>query len=214
MRSTSEWLHSLGLDQYVQLFADNDIDLELIPSLSEQDLEKLGVASMGHRKKLLKAISELGNAVTTKPSPSSSPRQYTPAHLAERILSSRSVLEGERKLVTVLFCDIANSTAIAETLGPEPMHALLNRFFSVTLTEVHKYEGTINQFLGDGFMALFGAPVAHEDHAQRAVLSALDIRDAIVRTVPALDQFIECLPLAELTANDDPLVVQAIVGLM
>ena len=188
MRSTSEWLHSLGLDQYVQLFADNDIDLELIPSLSEQDLEKLGVASMGHRKKLLKAISELGNAVTTKPSPSPSPRQYTPAHLAERILSSRSVLEGERKLVTVLFCDIANSTTIAETLGPEPMHALLNRFFSVTLTEVHKYEGTINQFLGDGFMALFGAPVAHEDHAERAVLSALDIRDAIVQSVPALDQ--------------------------
>ncbi|WP_447980760.1 ATP-binding protein [Candidatus Nitrospira bockiana] len=107
------------------------------------------------------------------------PRSYTPAHLIRRILSSRSSLEGERKAVTVLFCDIANSTALAERLGADAMHALLNQFFDLALGEVHRYEGTINQFLGDGFMALFGAPLAHEDHARRAALAALGIQRAL-----------------------------------
>ena len=78
---------------------------------------------------------------------SRSPDSYTPKHLAEKILSSKSALEGERKLVTVLFCDIAKSTALAERLGPDAMHALLSRFFELALGEVHRYEGTINQFL-------------------------------------------------------------------
>src|SRR5215510_1908342 len=94
------------------------------------------------------------------------PLSYTPPHLAEKILTSRSALEGERKQVTVLFCDLANSTPLAERLGPEVMHTLFNRFFALALDAVHRYEGTINQFLGDGFMALFGAPLAHEDHAR------------------------------------------------
>ena len=106
----------------------------------------------------------------------SSPQGYTPKHLAEKILTSRQALEGERKQVTVLFCDLANSTAMAARCGPDNMHALLNRFFELALDAVHRYEGTINQFLGDGFMALFGAPIAHEDHARRAVLAALDLQ--------------------------------------
>jgi Adenylate and Guanylate cyclase catalytic domain len=104
------------------------------------------------------------------------PLSYTPKHLAEKILTSRSALEGERKQVTVLFCDLATSTAIAEKIGPEAMHTLLNGFFAVALEAVHRYEGTINQFLGDGFMALFGAPIAHEDHARRGVLAALALQ--------------------------------------
>jgi class 3 adenylate cyclase len=104
------------------------------------------------------------------------PLSYTPPHLAEKILTSRSALEGERKQVTVLFCDLANSTALAERLGPENMHTLFNRFFALALDVVHRYEGTINQFLGDGFMALFGAPIAHEDHARRAALAALALQ--------------------------------------
>ena len=76
----------------------------------------------------------------------------------------------------MFFCDVANSTPIAERIGPEAMHTLLNRFFEAALNEVHRYEGTINQFLGDGFMALFGAPLAHEDHARRAVLAALALQ--------------------------------------
>src|SRR5205807_8457541 len=100
-------------------------------------------------------------------------------HLAEKILTSRAALEGERKPVTVLFCDLANSTPLAEHLGPEAMHTLLNQFFELALAEVHRYEGTINQFLGDGFMALFGAPLAHEDDARRAAVAAFKIRRAL-----------------------------------
>jgi class 3 adenylate cyclase/tetratricopeptide (TPR) repeat protein len=107
--------------------------------------------------------------------PAPVPQSYTPAHLAESVLQSRSALEGERKQVTVLFCDLVGSTALADHLGAETMHLLLNRFFELALGEIHGFEGTINQFLGDGFMALFGAPIAHEDHARRAVLAALAV---------------------------------------
>jgi class 3 adenylate cyclase/tetratricopeptide (TPR) repeat protein len=115
------------------------------------------------------------------------PASYTPKHLAEKILTSRSALEGERKQVTVLFCDLTNSTSLAARLGEEPMHGLLSRFFTLALEAVHRYEGTINQFLGDGFMALFGAPVAHEDHARRAALAALEIRRVVGARPEPLD---------------------------
>jgi class 3 adenylate cyclase len=109
--------------------------------------------------------------VTAAPAPAS----YTPRHISEQILAVRGAVEGERKQVSVLFCDIVRSSALAAELGPEEFHLVIDRFFRVALAEVHRYEGTINQFLGDGFMALFGAPIAHEDHAQRAVLAALGI---------------------------------------
>jgi class 3 adenylate cyclase/tetratricopeptide (TPR) repeat protein len=110
-----------------------------------------------------------------------SPEAYTPRHLADRILTSRAALQGERKPVTVLFCDLVGSTGLAERLGPDGMHVLLNRFFEIALAEIHRYEGTVNQFLGDGFMALFGAPLAHEDHARRAALAALGVARALER---------------------------------
>src|SRR5262245_39377401 len=123
----------------------------------------------------------LGHASAGSPPPAhlDAPASYTPQHLAERIVTAGPALEGQRKQVTVLFCDIASSTALAERLGAEAMHALLNRFFEAVLIEVHRYEGTVNQFLGDGFMALFGAPLAHEDHARRAALAAVGIRRAL-----------------------------------
>src|SRR5262244_726288 len=126
------------------------------------------------------------------PDPAREPLSYTPKHLAEKILTSRSALEGERKQVTVLFCDLANSTPIAERLGPEHMHTLLNRFFELALHEVHRYEGTINQFLGDGFMALFGAPIAHEDHARRGVLSALSLQSTLKEADLGRPYGVEC----------------------
>jgi class 3 adenylate cyclase len=104
------------------------------------------------------------------------PLTYTPPYLAERILTSRSALEGERKQVTVLFVDVSGFTSLSERLDPEEVHSLMNRAFEFMLAEAHRYEGTVNQFLGDGIMALFGAPIAHEDHARRAVLASLGIR--------------------------------------
>jgi class 3 adenylate cyclase/pimeloyl-ACP methyl ester carboxylesterase len=108
-----------------------------------------------------------------------SPQAYTPKHLAEKILVSRASLEGERKQVTVLFVDVSGFTALSETLDPEDVHQLMDHAFDAMLSEVHRFEGTVNQFLGDGLMALFGAPIAHEDHAVRAVHAALGIRRAL-----------------------------------
>jgi class 3 adenylate cyclase/tetratricopeptide (TPR) repeat protein len=110
-----------------------------------------------------------------------SPGSYTPSHLAEKILTSRSALEGERKQVTVLFVDVSGFTSLSERLDPEDVHGFMTRAFELMLAEVHRYEGTVNQFLGDGIMALFGAPIAHEDHAQRGVRAALGIRTALER---------------------------------
>jgi class 3 adenylate cyclase/tetratricopeptide (TPR) repeat protein len=110
----------------------------------------------------------------------SKPKSYTPKFLADKILTTRSSIEGERKLVTVLFADVANYTSMSEKLDPEEVHQIMDGCFRISMDEIHKYEGTINQFTGDGVMALFGAPVAHEDHAQRACYAALSIQKALV----------------------------------
>ena len=114
-------------------------------------------------------------APLTTPALSPEPRSYTPRHLAEKILASRSALRGERKLVTVLFADVVRSMELAERVDPEEWHRLLDRLFRILTGGVHRYEGTVNQYTGDGIMALFGAPIAHEDHAQRACAAALDM---------------------------------------
>jgi class 3 adenylate cyclase/tetratricopeptide (TPR) repeat protein len=122
----------------------------------------------------------LGSDAVTKTS-ERDPRAYTPKHLAEKILTSRSALEGERKQVTVLFADVKGSMDLAEQVDPEEWHKIMDRFFAILSEGVHRFEGTINQYTGDGIMALFGAPIAHEDHAQRACYAALHLRDALRR---------------------------------
>ena len=117
---------------------------------------------------------ECGKPIGIRPaSQSADPRSYTPKHLAEKILTSRGALEGERKHVTVLFADVKGSMDLAEQVGAEEWHAILDRFFTILTDGVHRFEGTVNQYTGDGIMALFGAPIAHEDHAQRACYAAL-----------------------------------------
>ncbi|EFK10356.1 adenylate and Guanylate cyclase catalytic domain protein [delta proteobacterium NaphS2] len=107
------------------------------------------------------------------------PHSYTPKHLADKILTTRSAIEGERKLVTVLFADVSDFTGLSEKLDPEQVHEIMDKCFKILMDEIHQHEGTINQFTGDGVMALFGAPVAHEDHAQRACHAALAIQRAV-----------------------------------
>jgi len=114
------------------------------------------------------------------------PRSYTPKHLADKILQSKSALEGERKQVTVLFADVKGSMELAEQVDPEEWHKILDRFFQILTDGVHRFEGTVNQYTGDGIMALFGAPIAHEDHAQRACYAALHLRDELRRYADAL----------------------------
>jgi class 3 adenylate cyclase len=107
-----------------------------------------------------------------------SPRSYTPKHLADKILQSKSALEGERKQVTVLFADVKGSMELAEQLDPEAWSEIMQRFFRILAEGVERFEGFVDKFTGDGIMALFGAPIAHEDHAQRACYAALHLRDA------------------------------------
>jgi class 3 adenylate cyclase/tetratricopeptide (TPR) repeat protein len=104
---------------------------------------------------------------------------YTPRHLADKILRSRSAIEGERRQVTVLFADIAGYTSLAEHLDPEDVHRIVDGCFELITAEIHRFEGTINQYTGDGVMALFGAPIAHEDSPRRAVHAALAIQRAL-----------------------------------
>jgi class 3 adenylate cyclase/tetratricopeptide (TPR) repeat protein len=127
-------------------------------------------------------------ALASAPDPdhARAPLAYTPRHLADKILTSRSALEGERKQVTVLFADVAGFTTLAEQLDPEVVHEIINRCFEGITAEVHRFEGTINQYTGDGVMALFGAPLAHEDSPRRAVHAALGIQRAVGDIAQAL----------------------------
>jgi class 3 adenylate cyclase len=117
--------------------------------------------------------------VTSAPALERPPQAYTPAHLSEKILATRAALEGERKQVTVLFADLKGSTELIQGLDPEEARALLDPALHNMMAAVHRYEGTVNQVLGDGIMALFGAPLAHEDHAVRACYAALHMQEAI-----------------------------------
>jgi class 3 adenylate cyclase len=113
--------------------------------------------------------------------PAAAPDSYTPRHLAARILGSKAALEGERKQVTVLFADMKGSTELLADRDPEEARKILDPVLERMMEAVHRYEGTVNQVMGDGIMALFGAPLAHEDHAVRACYAALRMHDAISR---------------------------------
>jgi len=124
-------------------------------------------------KKCGQPVMSLAAAAVKFPSPDS----YTPKHLAEKILTSKSALEGERKQVTVLFADLKGSMELLADRDPEEARKILDPVLEHMMEAVHRYEGTVNQVMGDGIMALFGAPVAHEDHAVRACYAALRCRN-------------------------------------
>src|SRR5262252_8538018 len=128
----ADWLKGLGLTQYAECFAENDIDVSVLQDLTDQDLEKIGIRSLGHRRKLLRAIADLRDAEKRAAGEIpvaarfSSPESYTPKNLAERILTSKSALEGERKQVTVLFADLKGSMELLADRDPEEARKLLD----------------------------------------------------------------------------------------
>jgi class 3 adenylate cyclase len=144
------------------------------------------------------------------PDPVRAPLTYTPPYLAEKILTSRAALEGERKQVTVLFADLKGSTELIEGLDPEEARQLLDPALHVMMDAVHRYEGTVNQVLGDGIMALFGAPVAHEDHAVRACYAALAMQAAMRRYAEEVRHSHGLEMLARVGLNSGEVVVRAI----
>src|SRR5215211_5112227 len=119
--------------------------------------------------------------VKHREAPAPNPRSYTPDHLAEKIRTARGSLEGERKQVTVLFADVKGSMELEEGMDPEAWRRIMERMFTLMCEGVHRFEGMVNQFTGDGMVALFGAPIAHEDHAQRACYAALNLSDRLAR---------------------------------
>ena len=156
----------LGLD-------DDELD-ELVVELVE--IQQVAL----RQGQALEWSDDLGRERAPAPSlPEPDPHSYTPRYLVDKILQSKSALEGERKHVTVLFADIEGSLKLAEEVGPERWHVAVDRFLRILADGVHRFEGTVNQYTGDGIMALFGAPIAHEDHAQRACYAALHLRDEL-----------------------------------
>ncbi len=157
---------------------------------------------------------ECGHRLIKPETPSSinyaQPQSYTPKHLAEKILTTRATIEGERKLVTVLFSDVANFTNLSTKLDPEQVHQIMDGCFSILMDEIHKYEGTINQFTGDGVMALFGAPLAHEDHANRACHAALLIEKAMNRYSEKVHKEYGVAFKMRIGLNSGPVIVGAI----
>lgn len=151
------WLDSLGLGDFAETFRANRIRPEVLPSLTNEDLKELGVTALGDRKLLLASIAEM----QTLP-----PERTTTAS------------EGERRQVTVLFADIADFTGISERLGAEVSHEILNRYFEAADRIVVELGGSIDKHIGDNVMAVFGAPVAHENDPERAVRAALAIHEA------------------------------------
>jgi class 3 adenylate cyclase len=152
------WLRDLGLERYADSFEANAIDHEVLSELTETDLENLGVL-LGHRKKLLKAIAALAGQtqaqLTLTANAGTAPAATRP--------------EAERRQLTALFCDLGGSTALAARLDPEDMQAVITAYQSACTEVIRRYEGHVAKFMGDGVLAYFGYPQAHEDDAERAV---------------------------------------------
>ena len=166
-----DWLRGLGLTQYEDLFRENDIDTEVLAELTESDLTGLGV-SLGHRKRLLKAIANLGSTETAaKPATSLSP-QTSPD-------------TAERRQLTVMFCDLVGSTAMSARLDPEDLRGIIGAYHRCCANLIEGSGGFVAKYMGDGVLAYFGYPQAHEHDAERAVQAGLFIVEAAPKLVTA-----------------------------
>jgi class 3 adenylate cyclase/predicted ATPase/ABC-type transport system involved in cytochrome c biogenesis ATPase subunit len=163
MKGIAEWLASLGLGEYAQRFSDNAIDLSVIRDLTEQDLKDLGVL-LGHRRKILRAIAEL-DGVASAPTETAT----------EPLLRD----EAERRHLSVMICDLVGSTALSARLDPEDMRAVIDAYHAACARITRTYDGFLAEFRGDGILAYFGYPLAHEDDAERTVRAGLDIIAAV-----------------------------------
>ena len=176
------WLRGIGLAQYGELFQSNDIDAALLCHLTGDDLKELGVASLGHRKKLLEAIAALA-AVEVPEVLEASPAAVSARPVADAANPANPATE--RRHLTVMFVDLVGSTALSTQLDPEDMGELIRAYQNTVAGEISRFEGHIAQFLGDGVLAYFGWPRAHEDDAERAVRSALAVTAAAARLRPS-----------------------------
>jgi len=164
MSTIAEWLNWLGMSEYAQRFAENDIDTSVLRHLTDQDLKELGV-SLGHRRKMLAAIAELGGAV-----PASQPRFTEP----------KTQDTAERRQVTVMFSDLVGSTALSARMDPEDLREVISAYQKCVAETVRRFGGFVAKYMGDGVLVYFGYPQAHEDDAERAVRAGLELIAAVV----------------------------------
>jgi class 3 adenylate cyclase len=165
MHDLAHWLEELGMSEYAQRFAENDVDLSVLPHLTDHDLKELGV-SLGHRRKMLAAIAERIGTAAISQRPTS----------AETKLSDSTA---ERRQVTVMFSDLVGSTALSGRMDPEDLREVISSYQSCVADTVKRFGGYIAKYMGDGVLIYFGYPQAHEADAERAVRAGLELIAAV-----------------------------------
>ncbi|MGF9760120.1 adenylate/guanylate cyclase domain-containing protein [Microvirga sp. 0TCS3.31] len=165
------WLRNLDLERYTTAFQENDIDAEVLAELTADDLMAMGISSVGHRRKLLAAIATLRDS---RPITDSKPAAVAPEPVTAPITA-----EAERRQLTVMFCDIVGSTGLAAQLDPEDLRDIMHAYNRCVAQVVRRYEGHVAKYMGDGVLAYFGYPRAHEDEAERAVRAGLEVVAAL-----------------------------------
>ena len=185
MQQLADWLEKLGMSEYAQRFAENRIDFSVLCELTDQDLKELGVV-LGDRRKMLRAIADIGGIEKNAPAapakaaaaPGRAPVASEPIPTATRI-SAAAEISGERRYVTVMFCDLVGSTSISAQLDAEEWRDLVSAYLDAACAALTEMGGHVAKKLGDGLMALFGYPVAQENDAERAARAALSIQRAL-----------------------------------
>jgi class 3 adenylate cyclase len=162
------WLQGLGLERYVPAFRDNEIDEEVLPELTSEDLREIGVAAIGHRRKLLDAIAALGGSAPT-------------AAVKPTVSDASAPADAERRQLTVMFCDLVGSTALAARLDPEELREVIGAYHRSVAEAVRRFDGFVAKYMSDGVLVYFGYPQAHEDDAERAARAGLGIVEAVGR---------------------------------
>ncbi len=173
MQTIRQWLEGVGLPEYAEAFEANDVEPDVLPALTEEDLHRLGV-SLGHGKRILLALRETSAPISVRSRLNGAAANITPS------IESLTA-QGERRQVTVLFCDLVGSTALSNTHDPEEYWSILSRYHESCIAAIQRFEGFVAQIQGDGILAYFGYPLAHEGEAERAVRAALYIVEALTR---------------------------------
>ena len=168
MQPIADWLEKLGMSEYAECFAESDIEIDVLSELTDQDLEKLGI-SLGRRRRMLRAIRELSSPVASAPASAPGPSETKPA--------ARDA--AERRQLTVMFCDLVGSTGLSSRMDPEDLREVISVYQVACVKAIQSFDGLVAKFMGDGILAYYGYPRAHEDDAERAVRAGLDIIRAV-----------------------------------
>ena len=178
MKSVVQWLREIGLESYATAFAENEVDFSVVGTLTEEDLRELGL-SLGARRKFLLAVAALANPATEVPAAAGERGATPPSESVSAPSVTPDSPAGERRQLTVMFCDLVGSTALSEKLDPEELRSLLHDYRTVCGEVIARYEGFVARYVGDGILTYFGWPKAHEEDAERALRAALEIVHAI-----------------------------------